>query len=224
MTDAPLIFEDVPLLGPHGGSVSLTVPAHQAVSLVGDAGSGVNELGAMALALTIPDRGRILVYGEDMAAMPRRTALAFRRRVGYVPAGDGLLQNLSLAENVALPLRFGSAMSTREIDGRLRIMLAAVRLGAAAELRPAEADEEQRRRTSLARALAFDPDLVILEQPFDGLGGRAVGELLEVARGGETAEGSRRSLLIVGQYLPSRLQSRVEMRHRMVRGELQTEA
>ncbi len=224
MTDAPLIFEEVPLRGPHGGSVSLTVPAHQAVSLVGDAGSGVNELGAMALALTIPDRGRILVYGEDMASMPRRTALAFRRRVGYVPAGDGLLQNLSLAENVALPLRFGSAMSTREIDGRLRVMLAAVRLGTAAQLRPAEADEEQRRRSSLARALAFDPDLVILEQPFDGLGGHAVAELLEVARGGETAEGSRRSLLIVGQYLPSRLQSRVEMRHRMVRGELQTEA
>jgi ABC-type transporter Mla maintaining outer membrane lipid asymmetry ATPase subunit MlaF len=224
VTDAPLIFEEVPLRGPHGGSVTLSVPANQAVSLVGDAGSGVNELGAMALALTKPERGRILVYGEDLAAMPRRTVLAFRRRVGYVPAGDGLLQNLSLAENVALPLRFGSAMSTREINGRLRIMLAAVRLGAAAELRPAEADEEQRRRASLARALAFDPDLVILEQPFDGLGGRAVAELLEVARGGETAAGSRRSLFIVGQYLPSRLQPRVEMRHRIVRGELQTEA
>ena len=222
MTD-PLVFEDVMLDGPYGGVVSLTVPAHLTVSIVGNAASGVNRLAPFALGLTPLPGGRALVLGEDLHAMPRRAALAFRRRVGYVPAGDGLLQNLSLADNVALPLRFGTTMSPREIDGRLRIMLAQVRLDAVADLRPADADGEQRRRAALARALAFDPDLVIMDRPFDGIAGRAQIELIETARGGELAEGARRTVFVTGQFLPDRLRPRIEHRYRLVRGEFQTE-
>ncbi len=220
----PLVVENFPLTGVSGGHISLTVHAHQVVSFIGDAVTGVNGLAPRALGLEQTATGRVLIFGQDVQRMSRRAALAFRRQVGYVPANDGLLQNLSLADNVALPLRFGSSLSPREIDGRLRIMLAAVRLReGAATLRPADADEEQRRRASLARALAFDPDLVIMDHPFDGLGSRAASEVLEIARGGETAEGARRAVFITGQDLPDRLRSRIDVRHRIVRGELRTE-
>lgn len=219
----PLAFEDLPLSGPRGGTVTLTVAPHRVVSIIGEAGSGVNQLAPRALGLLRTGRGRALVFGQDIQDLPRRHALAFRRRLGYVPAGDGLLQNLSLADNIALPLRFGSALSPREIDSRLRVMLAAVRLADGAGLRPADANEEQRRRASLARALAFDPDLVIMDHPFEGISGRAAVDVLELARGGDTADGARRSLFITGQELPDRIRSRVDVRYRVVRGQLRTE-
>src|SRR5207247_1519936 len=83
---------------------------------------------------------RALVFGTLVASLPEPERLAFRRRVGYLPAGDGLLQNLSLRDNVALPLRFGSAGTPRDIEGRVNVMLTAVRLTAAAALRPAQAN------------------------------------------------------------------------------------
>jgi ABC-type methionine transport system ATPase subunit len=70
----------------------------------------------------------VLVYGESALDLPPRERLAFRRRVGYLPAGDGLLHNLTLRDNVALPLHFGSTAAPRAIDGRVAVMLAAVRV------------------------------------------------------------------------------------------------
>jgi ABC-type transporter Mla maintaining outer membrane lipid asymmetry ATPase subunit MlaF len=218
--ETPLQFERAPL-NPGESPLTLEVPAHQAVVLVADQSSGIEKLARFALGLEPANGGRALVYGEEIARMPRRQALAFRRRVGYLPAGDGLLQNLSLTDNVALPLRFGSDLSNREIEGRVKVMLAQVRLAAVAGLRPAAVNEEQRRRAALARALAFDPLLVILQQPFDGLASRAATELLEIARGGETAEGSRRTVFVTGQDVPDVLRARFEARYRIVRGQLQ---
>ena len=220
---APLVFEDVQLTGESPGALSFEVPSHRTVAVSGEEDSGVELLAAYALGLSRPPRGKARVYGEEIAQMPRRAALAFRRRVGYLPAGDGLLQNLSLRDNIGLPLRFGSNLPDRDIDGRLRVMLTATRLSRAADLRPARANEELRRRAAFARALAFDPELVLLDRPFDGLTNRAAAELLELARGGESAEGSRRAVLITGQDLPGILLNRVEVRYRVVNGGLERE-
>ncbi|MBI4503250.1 MAG: ATP-binding cassette domain-containing protein [Gemmatimonadetes bacterium] len=220
---APLIFEDLQLAAAAPHRFSLEVPAHRTLAIVGEEDSGLEALGAYALALSSPPHGRVLVYGEEIATMARRAALAFRRRVGYLPAGDGLLQNLSLRDNVGLPLRFGSDLPDRDIDGRLQVMLAAARLSRAAHLRPARANEELRRRAALARALAFDPQLVLLDRPFDGLTNRAAAELLALARGGESAEGSRRTVFITGQDLPGILLNRIESRYRLVDGALERE-
>ncbi|MBI2615514.1 MAG: ATP-binding cassette domain-containing protein [Gemmatimonadetes bacterium] len=219
----PLSFEQVTVGDGTPSVVSLEVPGHRAVCVLGDEASGVGSLGRYALALDRPTTGRVLVLGENLAELPRRAALAFRRRVGYLPAGDGLLQNLTLYDNVALPLRFGSDRSEIDIDGRIQVMLTMLRLQHVAKLRPARVNEEERRRAALARALAFDPELVILEQPFDGLTTRAAAQLLELARGGELAVGARRSVFIVGQSLPEVLKARVELRYRLARGRLEPE-
>lgn len=220
---AALVFDQVALDDRTPAAVSLTVRAHQVVSVVGDPATGVRRLGPIALGLDRAARGRAWLLGEDAAALSARNALAFRRRVGYVPEGDGLLHNLSLADNVALPLRFTSPLTPREIDSRLRVMLAAVRLTEAADLRPAAANDDQRRRAALARALAFDPELVILAQPFDGLGPRAAGEILEMARGGDTPEGARRTVFLTAQMLPDRVRARVDARYRLTHGTLRPE-
>jgi ABC-type transporter Mla maintaining outer membrane lipid asymmetry ATPase subunit MlaF len=215
----PLVFEGIALgllpgakrsgSDPHA-LFSLEVHPNETVVLLGDQKSGVDGLASLALGLDPSPAGRALVWGTEIAHLSRVKQLAFRRRVGYLPAGDGLLQNLSLRDNIRLPLRFGSDFQPDEIEGRVDVILAQLRLRAVAHFRPAAATEEERRRAALGRALAFDPELVILDQPFDGLGERVAAELLEVARGGEVSEGGRRTVFITGQDLPAMLRPRVE--------------
>ena len=215
----PLVFEHVPL-GRASHPFSLEIPAHHTVAVLGDEDSGVGMLGGYALGLDRPPAGRALAFDTEVATLPEPERLAFRRRVGYLPAGEGLLQNLSLRDNVALPLRFGSGASPKDIEGRVNVMLTAVRLAAVGQLRPAQANEEERRRAALARAIAFDPTLLVLEQPFDGLTARVASELLELARGGESAEGARRTIFITGQEIPPLLLRRVEQVYRLTRAGL----
>lgn len=219
----PLRFENVPLPGLADGGASFEVPARRAVSVEGPEASGVMLLSRYVLGLSTPVGGRVLVFGEDPQTLPREALLAFRRRLGYLPAGDGLLQNLSLQDNVALPLRFGSDLSEREIAGRLRVMLGLMGLEHVASRRPADATEDERRRAALARALAFDPKLVILEAPFDGLTVRAASDLLELALGGEAEGGWRRTVFVTGQHVPAYIERRLDVRFRIVRGRLERE-
>lgn len=217
----PLAFVQLQLDGATS-RLDLEIEPHAVTSVIGDAATGVGRLAALALGLERPVAGQVLLLGEDVSGMSRTAALAFRRRVGYVPAGGGLLQNLSLADNVALPLRFGSALSHREIAGRLRVMLGMAGLrDATGDLRPAAANEEQRRRASVVRALAFNPELVILDRPFDGVPTRVATELLELVSGGSGADASRRTVFITAQDVPDRVRSRIDRRWRLVRGTLQ---
>lgn len=216
MTTALLVFDQIPLSARDRAPFALSVAAHQTVAVLGDEDSGVDRLGGYAMGLERPPTGRVLTFDTEVETLPERERLAFRRRVGYLPAGDGLLQNLSLRDNVALPLRFGSDATPHEIDGRVNVILVAVRLGAA-DRRPARANEEECRRAALGRAIAFDPLLLVLEQPFDGITARAAAELLEIARGGETAEGGRRSILITGQEIPAVVQRRCDRVYRLTR-------
>lgn len=223
MSEAPLRFIDVVLPG-SGTRITLDAPAHQAVVVLGPEASGVDAIVDIALALERPREGQVLLYGQDIHQLPRRALLEFRRRIGFVPAGNGLLHNLTLRDNVALPLRYGSDLSEREIDGRVSVMLAMLRIDTVSSRRPAAATEEQQRRTAVARALAFDPGLVVMSDPFDGLTNRAAAELLEIVRGGETAEGARRAVFMTGQNVPDRLLPRIETRYRLYRGELRRES
>lgn len=235
---APLVFEDVPLSrirratigGPSHlpveseGLFSLEVPSHHTVAVVGDETSGVDLLGGLALGLDTVPTGHVRVLGTELATLDRLAQLAFRRKLGYLPAGDGLLQNLSLRDNIRLPLRFGSDFRLKDIEGRVDVIVAQLRLTSVADRRPAQTNAEERRRAAMGRALAFDPDLVILEEPFDGLTERAAAELLELARGGEVPEGGRRTVFITGQDLPALLRRRVDRQVRIRRGRVEVPA
>jgi ABC-type transporter Mla maintaining outer membrane lipid asymmetry ATPase subunit MlaF len=223
MASASLLFRDIPLNGGDAPTVTLEVPEHRAVSVVGGVDSGIDLLGRLAMGLLEPSAGQLTVMGTELSTLSRRELLAYRRHLGYLPAGDGLLQNLTLRENIALPLRFGSDYSENEIDSRLNIMQAAAGLADTGHLRPAQANDEQRRRAALARALAFDPKLVILEEPFVGLTDRAARFILEGARGGDVEQGSRRTVLALGPSLPASVTRRFEVRYRLIHGVLKQE-
>lgn len=201
-TAPPLVFKDLDLRDrpDHPDHrFNLTVEPGEIMAVVGDEDSGVGDLGSYALGLRRPISGQAVVFGAAIVDLPYYDLLVFRRRLGYLQVGDGLLQNLTLRDNVALPLRFASDHRLAEVEGRVTQLMDDLHLRAVAGLRPAQANEEDRRRTAVARAIALDPDLVVLEAPFDGLTGRAAVDLLEHASRRE--DGSRRTICLTAQEL-----------------------
>jgi len=215
----PLAYRDVDLLGRAerpDRRFSLTVEPEAVVAVIGDERSGIEALGQLALGLRAPTAGSVTVFGLPIAEFPYYDLLVFRRRVGYLPAGDGLLQNLSLKDNVALPVRFATDHRLREVESRVSQLIEDFRLRAAAATRPAQASEEDRRRAAAARAIALNPRLVVLELPFDGLTSRVAAELLD--RVSRRDDGGRRAVLLTSHDLTPSVRNLVTRTVRVVDG------
>ena len=143
--------------------VSLAIAPGSFVALVGASGSGKSTLLKTANRLVAPDAGRVTLAGADVTAMP---APALRRRIGYVFQNVGLFPHLTVAENVAMPLR----LAGRHDPGRVAELLALVDLpeGVGAR-RPDALSGGQRQRVGVARALAADARLLLMDEPFGAL-------------------------------------------------------
>lgn len=175
----------------------LVVERGTVVLCLGDEDSGVGDLGKFVLGLDRPISGDVLVFGTRVTDLRYDDLLMFRRRLGYTQVGDGLLQNLTLRGNIGLPLQYASDHRASSVVGRVEQLLDAFQLRDVAELRPAQANEEDRRRSAVARAVALDPDLLVLQAPFDGLTGRSAHELLDRARA--RTDGTPRTVFITAQ-------------------------
>lgn len=177
----------------------LIVEPRSVTAVVGDEDSGVGDLGKWALGLDTPPSGTVFVFGKPIADFDYDQLLLFRRRIGFVQIGDGLLQNLSLRANIGLPLQYASDHKTKEVDQRVDELLEQFQLTDAAALRPAAVNEEDRRRAAVARAISLDPGLLVMEAPFDGLTSRAAHDILGLAR--VCRDGTERTVLITAQDL-----------------------
>jgi ABC-type sulfate/molybdate transport systems ATPase subunit len=196
----PLVFRDVDVRehpDHPANRFNIAVEPGQVVLCLGDEDSGVGDLGRFVLGLENPPAGRVLVFGTAIADLDYDAQLVFRRRLGYTQSGDGLLQNQSLRNNIALPLQYASDHRLVEVAGRIDRLVAEFELGDVADRRPAQVNEEDRRRAALARAIALDPELLVMEAPFDGLTGRAARFLLERVLRRE--DGSARAVFITAQ-------------------------
>jgi osmoprotectant transport system ATP-binding protein len=161
--------------------VSCAIEAGSFVALVGASGSGKSTLLKMVNTLVEPTSGRVLFGGEDVTSLkPAR----LRRRVGYVFQGIGLFPHFSVAENIAIGPRLTGDKLPPE---RIAELLGLVELDPAlAKRMPDELSGGQRQRVGVARALAGEPELLIMDEPFGALDpvtrdalGRKVRELHE---------------------------------------------
>lgn len=146
--------------------VSLAVAAGEFVALVGGSGSGKTTLLKTINGLVRPDSGAIQVQGEDVAlAEPHR----LRRRIGYVFQEVGLFPHMSVGENIAVtPTLLG--WDKARIAGRVANLLGLVDLPATvATRRPAALSGGQRQRVGVARALAAEPKIMLMDEPFGAL-------------------------------------------------------
>ena len=161
--------------------VSLVVPRGSVTAVLGPSGSGKSTLLAALTGELEPAAGRVEVFG---VAVPRtqKALLAMRKRIGVMLQGNGLLTDLTVAENVALPIRTHTKLPDPVIRRLVEMKLHAVGLRAAADLFPRELSGGMARRVALARALALDPPLMVYDEPLTGLDPIASGVVMSLVR------------------------------------------
>ncbi len=139
-----------------------------ALVLVGPVEASSAVLRAL-LGIERPDAGAARVLGESPATLPRARAAALLSRVGFLPRSGALLSNLTLEENLLLPLQFHRHLTAAEAERASAAALARFGLEEAPRVRPEEVSLPVRRRIALARATLLDPDLLVLDDPLDDL-------------------------------------------------------
>lgn len=159
--------------------VSLSVAPGSITAVLGPSGCGKSTLLAALTGELQPVAGSVQLFGQ---AIPQRqrALLELRKRMGVLLQGNGLLTDLSVAENVELPLRTHTDLPPPLRQQLVRMKLNAVGLLAAADAWPRELSGGMARRVALARALALDPPLMLYDEPLTGLDPIATGVIMEL--------------------------------------------
>lgn len=144
--------------------VSFALAAGEFYFLTGASGAGKTSLLKLLYLAQRPTRGVIRLFGEDIVLLPRQRLPGFRRRIGVVFQDFRLIPHLSLADNIALPLRV-AGMSEGEIAGPVREMLAWVGLSDRAGARPETLSGGEQQRVAIARAVIGRPEVLVADEP-----------------------------------------------------------
>lgn len=150
--------------------VSLEIEAEQIVALIGGSGSGKTTLLRAAVGLERPYRGEIRLFGEPLAGVERMARRDLLQRVGLMFQHGALFSSFSVFDNIAFPLRELKQFDEETIRTLVMVKLAMVGLEPKhAWLLPAELSGGMVKRVALARALALEPEFLVLDEPTAGL-------------------------------------------------------
>ena len=158
--------------------VSFGVAEGEFVAVMGESGSGKTTLLTLLAALDRPTDGRILLNGQDMAAIPGRALAAFRRdRLGFIFQDCNLLDTLSLRENIVFPLVL-AGRPRAEMEARLLPLTGRLGITPLLEKFPYEVSGGERQRAAAARALITGPALLLADEPTGALDSGSAAQLL----------------------------------------------
>ena len=149
--------------------VSFDVASGSGFIILGRSGTGKSVTLRHIVRLMRPDRGRVFVEGDEISALEGPDLSRVRRRIGFLFQNAALFDSISVGENVAFPMRRHTKLSDREIKERATEKLAAVGLENEYDTMPAALSGGMRKRAGLARALALDPPIVLVDEPSAGL-------------------------------------------------------
>lgn len=152
----------------HNG-INLSILQGEIMSLLGGSGSGKSVLLKELIGLLMPDRGDIVVFGNNVTHMREEDLIKLREHVGMLFQGAALFDSLSVFENIAYPLREHLRLTGEEIQTRVAEKLELVGLRGIENKMPAELSGGMKKRVGLARAIATEPDIILYDEPTTGL-------------------------------------------------------
>ena len=158
---------DVPILE----DISFSAPEGETIAIVGESGTGKSTVLKLILRLLIPDRGRVLIDGEDITNLTFEEALKVRQKMGMVFQGAALFDSMTVFENVAYPLREHTDLEESEIVERVEEKLQFVDLDPARVMEqfPSELSGGMRKRVGIARGMANNAEIMLYDEPTSGL-------------------------------------------------------
>ncbi|MBI3182911.1 MAG: ABC transporter ATP-binding protein [Myxococcales bacterium] len=149
--------------------IELEVPEGSTCVILGGSGSGKTVLMKHMIGLLKPDRGKVIVDGEDIVPLGPAELEQVRRKFGMVFQAAALFDSMTVYENVSFPLREHSKLPEEEVREVVRKKLGIVGLEGVEELYPADLSGGMRKRVGLARAIVLDPKIVLYDEPTTGL-------------------------------------------------------
>ncbi len=150
-------------------NVSLQIGKGESVVVIGRSGGGKSVLLKHLIGLMQPDSGQVLVSGEDIVGMNERELLRVRRRFGMLFQSAALFDSLTVAENVSFAFRGDRSLPEEEVRRKVEDVLEMVDLPGIGDKNPAELSGGMRKRVGLARAIIYQPEIVLYDEPTTGL-------------------------------------------------------
>jgi phospholipid/cholesterol/gamma-HCH transport system ATP-binding protein len=163
-------------------ALDLDIPRGKVTAIMGPSGTGKTTLLKHITGQMRPDAGSIAVDGAEVPRLERQALFALREKIGYLFQNSALLTDYDVFENVAFPLRQHAKLPEVLVRNIVLTKLQAVGLRGAARLMPSELSGGMARRVALARAIVFDPMLILYDEPFVGLDPIALNQVLKLIR------------------------------------------
>jgi phospholipid/cholesterol/gamma-HCH transport system ATP-binding protein len=149
--------------------VSFRIDKGESVVIIGRSGGGKSVLLKHLIGLLQPDGGQVLIEGENIVWMNERELLRVRRKFGMLFQGAALFDSMTVAENVAFAFRRERALPEKEIALKVAEVLETVDLPGTEDKKPSELSGGMRKRVGLARAIIYQPQIVLYDEPTTGL-------------------------------------------------------
>jgi phospholipid/cholesterol/gamma-HCH transport system ATP-binding protein len=149
--------------------VNLRIETGESVVIIGRSGGGKSVLLKQLIGLTKPDSGQVLIDGQDIVPMNERQLLEVRRKFGMLFQGAALFDSMTVAQNVAFPLRLDKSLTQKDIANKVAEALDVVELPGTENKKPSELSGGMKKRVGLARAIIYEPQIVLYDEPTTGL-------------------------------------------------------
>ena len=180
--------------------ISFEIPSGRAFCLLGRSGTGKSVTLRHIVGLVRPDSGAVFVEDQDITTLAGRELADVRKHMGFLFQNSALFDSMSVGENVAFPMRRHTDWSDSEIRERAQGKLEAVGLDKDFDKMPGDLSGGMKKRAGLARAMALDPPILLVDEPSAGLDPITAGEidelLVKTKQGGTT-------LVVVTHNIPS---------------------